>query len=95
MVHDGGVVLPVKAQPGARRNTIIGPHAGRLKVSVTAAPEAGKANDAIAELLANSLHIPRSQIQLVAGQTSRQKKFLIVDTTLDELTETIGLLLGS
>ena len=46
---DGGVILPIKAQPGAKRNAILGERAGSIRVAVTAAPEAGKANEAIAK----------------------------------------------
>ncbi len=72
-----GIILPVHAQPGARKNGITGVHAGRLKVAVTQAPEKGKANQALVKLLAELLGIKRSQITLVAGETSSQKKFLI------------------
>ena len=80
-----GVTLPVKAQPGAKRNGITGVHAGQLKVSVTQAPEKGKANQALIEVLADCLSLKRSQISLVSGETSGQKKFLITDITLPDL----------
>jgi uncharacterized protein (TIGR00251 family) len=72
-----GTILPVHAQPGARKNGVTGVHAGRLKVAVTQAPEKGKANQALVKLLAELLEIKRSQIALVAGETSHHKKFLI------------------
>ncbi|TXT33772.1 MAG: hypothetical protein FD138_1796, partial [Planctomycetota bacterium] len=50
--HPQGIIVPVKAQPGARRNGVAGEHAGALKVQVTQAPEDGKATDAVLELLA-------------------------------------------
>ena len=53
--HAQGTILPVRAHPGARRNEIRGEHDGALRVSVTAAPEKGKANKAIIELLAEAL----------------------------------------
>jgi uncharacterized protein (TIGR00251 family) len=72
-----GIILPVHAQPGARKNAVTGVHAGRLKIAVTQAPEKGKANQALVKLLAELLGIKRSQIALVAGETSHHKKFLI------------------
>jgi uncharacterized protein len=77
-----GIILPVHAQPGARKNGITGIHAGRLKVAVTQAPEKGKANQALVKLLAELLGIKRSQIALVAGETSSHKKFLITGVDL-------------
>lgn len=87
--HADGVILPVKAHAGARRNAIEGVHDGSLRVSVTQAPEKGKANKAIAELLAKALKLRKSQLELVAGETSPQKKFLIRGATAKELTTKI------
>ncbi len=52
--HPDGTILPVRAQPGARRNEIRGVQDGMLKVCVTQSPEKGKANKAVIELLARS-----------------------------------------
>jgi len=84
-----GVTLPVKAIAGARRNGIVGMHAGCLKVAVTQVPEKGKANSAIAEVLAERLELSRCQLQLIAGATSARKKFLVTGVTLDELRRRI------
>jgi uncharacterized protein (TIGR00251 family) len=75
--HAEGCVLAVRAQPGARRTGVVGEQAGALKVAVTAPPEAGRANKAIAEVLREALGLKRSQVELVAGETSRDKRFLI------------------
>ncbi len=83
--HAEGMILPVRAQPGARRNEIRGEQDGMLKVSVTQAPEKGKANKAIIALLSKSLGLRKSQIELIAGETSKQKRFLIRDVETDEL----------
>ena len=80
-----GVFLPVHAQPGARKNSIIGIHAGRLKVAVTIAPEKGKANQALIEVLAKDLGLTKSQIELLSGHTNSQKRFLVRGVTLPEL----------
>jgi uncharacterized protein len=91
--HPEGCVLPVRAQPGARKNAVVGEHGGALKVAVTAPPEDGRANDALVELLRKSLGLKRSQVQLIAGQTSREKKFLVRGVSRDELTTIISQLL--
>ncbi len=85
-----GIVLPVKAQPGARRNGITGEHAGALKVAVTQAPEKGKANDAIIDVLVEALGLKRNQIELISGATSPQKKFLVTGLTRQELDARIN-----
>jgi len=88
-----GVLLPVRASPGARRNEIVGVHAGRLKVSVTQAPEKGKANSALVKVLAKALGLKRSQLNLCSGPTSSQKKFLITGIDHDDLRQRIDRLL--
>jgi uncharacterized protein (TIGR00251 family) len=75
--HPEGCVLPVRAQPGARKAGAKGEQGGALKLAVTAPPEDGRANAALMELLRELLGLKRSQIELIAGQTSRDKKFLI------------------
>jgi uncharacterized protein len=92
-VHEHGTIVPVLAQPGARRNAILGERAGSLRVSVTAAPEKGKANAAIAALLAEGLGCRSSAIALISGETSRQKRFLIEGLTSDELRQRLSAVL--
>jgi uncharacterized protein YggU (UPF0235/DUF167 family) len=83
--HDRGAVLTVRAQPGARKNAVLGERAGALRVAVSAAPERGKANDAIQVVLAEALGIRPSRVILLSGETARDKKFLIEAMTPAEL----------
>ena len=83
--HARGATLPVRAQPGAKRNAILGERAGALRVAVTAAPEKGKANEAIAGVLAEALGVKGSQVALLAGATARDKRFLVSGLTAAEL----------
>jgi len=92
--HPEGVILPVRAAPGAKANAVRGEQDGALKVSVTQAPEKGKANKALIEVLAKSLGLKRSQIELLRGETSSQKQFLIRDVAKEWLAETIAALLA-
>lgn len=87
--HADGTILPVRAQPGARRNEIRGEQDGMLKVCVAQAPEKGKANKAIAELLAKKLGLKKSQIELISGETSHQKRFLVHDLDRQSLLDRI------
>lgn len=85
-----GVVLLVKAQPGAGKNELRGVQDGALKVCVTQVPEKGKANKAILERLAKELRIRKSQISLFSGELTSQKKFLISEIDETELREKIA-----
>jgi uncharacterized protein (TIGR00251 family) len=67
------VTLSVRVQPKSSADRILGEHGGALKVSVTAAPEKGKANAAVIALLAEKLGVPKSAIEIVRGEASRLK----------------------
>jgi uncharacterized protein (TIGR00251 family) len=75
--HAEGCVLPVRAQPGARKTGVLGEQGGALKVAVTAPPEDGRANRALTEALRDLLSLKRSQVELLSGATGRDKRFLI------------------
>lgn len=68
-----GVRFDVLAKPKASRNAVIGIHDGALKIAVTAAPERGKANKAIINMLSKQLKIPKNSIKIVSGETSSRK----------------------
>ncbi len=88
--HSEGTILPVRAHPGARRNEIRGEHEGALKVCVTQAAEKGKANKALVALLAQELGVRKSQLELVSGETSPQKRFLVRGITPQDLSQRIS-----
>jgi uncharacterized protein (TIGR00251 family) len=74
---DSGTRLKLRVKAGGRKNAILGPHAGALKLSVTAAAERGKANKAVLSLLADALELPASSLEILSGQTSPDKVVLI------------------
>ena len=84
--HAEGVILPVRAQPGARRNEIRGAQEGALKVCVTQIAEKGKATKSVIEVLCKQLGLKKSQVELLSGETSHQKRFLVRGIALEELT---------
>ena len=84
-----GVRVTVRVQPKASADRVVGEHAGSLKLAVTAAPEAGKANDAVIKLLAGKLKVPKSSIQIVSGHTSRQKIVHIDGIGTEEITRLV------
>jgi uncharacterized protein len=65
--------LKLRVAPGASRPGIVGRHGTAWKVRVAAAPEAGKANDAVVRLLADILELPVRDIEIVSGHSSRDK----------------------
>jgi hypothetical protein len=93
--HPEGSILSVQAHAGAKRNGLSGERGGILKVSVTQAPEKGKANKAIVAVLGQELSLRKSQIEILSGETSRQKRFLVRDIAADDLARRIELALGN
>jgi uncharacterized protein len=65
--------LQLKVVPKSSRDRVVGWIGDRLKVQVTAAPERGKANEAVVKVLAAALGVSRSQVRIIAGETSPLK----------------------
>lgn len=91
--HPEGVLLPVRAQPGAKSSGVRGEQDGALKVSVTQIAEKGKANKALLAVLSDALGVRKSQLELVAGAMAGHKQFLVRGVTVEELRRVIGELL--
>jgi uncharacterized protein (TIGR00251 family) len=80
-----GLAVPVLVEPGAGRDRLYGEHDGRLKLSVSAPPERGKANRAVCALLAHELGLRKSQVRVLSGHKSRRKEVLIERVRRDAL----------
>ena len=63
----------LRVAPGATRAGVVGRHGDAWKVRVTAPAEAGRANDAVVRLLADTLALPRTSVTLVSGHSARDK----------------------
>ncbi len=74
---DGGCRLPVRVKPAAKQDTLIGPYGGRLKMTVVAPPEKGKANDAVARVIAGALNLGTSRVRVISGFASQEKVVMI------------------
>lgn len=69
-------ILPVKVTPKGGRDIVlpVNPEDDALKLKVSAPPDKGEANEAVIALLAKTLGLPKSQVSIVKGETSRQKQ---------------------
>ena len=65
--------LRVRVSPGARRGGVAGQVGEVWKLRVTAPAEGGRANEAVVQLLADAVDVPRRQVALVSGHTAREK----------------------
>ena len=72
-----GAVLNLRIVPRAAKNAIQGEHGDALKIRLCAPPVDGAANAALVEFLAGAFSLPRARVQLLSGQTSRNKRVLL------------------
>jgi uncharacterized protein (TIGR00251 family) len=75
--HPQGVVLNVRVQPKASRNAFRGLHGQAVKISLTAPPVDGAANNALIAFLSKQLKCPKADIEIIAGAASRNKRLLL------------------
>ena len=77
--------LHLRVSAGAGRSAVVGRHGNAWKLRVTAAPERGRANASVVELLAASLNLRRPDVRIVSGATSRDKVVELVGLTHEEV----------
>jgi len=75
--HPQGVMLSLWVQPRASRDAVCGIQGDALKLSLTAPPVEGRANDHCLAFLAKRLGLPKSRLELIAGQANRAKRVLV------------------
>jgi len=86
-----GICLEIQVQPRSSRNQIVGEQEGRLKIKLTAPPVEGEANQALINFLAGILDLPKRNISLLRGESSRHKLIAIIGLSSDELIEKLKL----
>jgi uncharacterized protein len=87
----GGATFAVRVHPRARKNAITGELGDALKLSLTAPPIDGKANEACIEFFAKLLKVPRSSVTIASGQTSRAKVIRVAGISVEEVRKRIGM----
>jgi len=92
-IHDTarGVTFAVKLHPRAKKNAITGVVGDALKLSLSAPPVDGKANQACIEFFAKLLKVPRSSVTIAAGETSRNKVIRVSGLTSQQVSDRMGI----
>jgi hypothetical protein len=90
-VKEGRVWIRLKVVPGAARTALAGRLGDRLKVRVAAPPEAGAANRALLEFLAERLALSPRDLTLVAGSSSPLKTVAVQGRALEDVAQALGL----
>ena len=81
------IVIKVKIVPGSSKNKIVGTYNGALKIAITAPPVEGKANKKCIAYLAKYFDIAKSKIEIISGQTSKNKLIRIYDISKKDFLE--------
>ena len=76
---DGAAIFRVRVQPRASRTEVAGEHAGAIKLRIVAPPVEGKANQECIRFLARLLEVPPRAIEIVSGDSSRDKIIRVQD----------------
>ena len=92
-IHEsrGDVTFQVKIHPRAKKNAITGEVGDALKLSLTAPPIDGRANEACIEFFAKLLNLPRSSVSIASGQTSRRKLIRVVGVSAEEVRKRLDI----
>jgi uncharacterized protein YggU (UPF0235/DUF167 family) len=81
-----GTIITVRVIPRAGRTAIDGVRGDALLIRLAAAPVGGAANDALLDLLSHTLRVPRRRLTILSGASTRDKRILIHDTTIADVT---------
>ncbi len=76
-------MIRVRVQPGAKKRGVVAYEAGVLRLKVSAPPLEGRANEAVAKVVAELLGVRRSKVSLVRGERSREKTLRVEGLSQD------------
>ena len=87
---DAGATFAVKIHPRARKNAVTGEVGDVLKVSLTAPPVDGRANEACIDFFSNLLKVPRSSVTIASGESSRNKIVRVGGLSAEQVRARLG-----
>ena len=91
---EDGVILPVRIQPRASKDEIVGEYNGALKIKLTAPPVEGEANKRCIEFLSKRFKIAKSCLEIIKGEKSKDKMIKIIGLGKADVVEILQDLLG-
>jgi hypothetical protein len=86
VLHDGkrGSALAIRVTPRASSNQIVGVlNDGTIKVHITSDPEDQKSNQVLLSFLSEVLGVPSSRVEIVAGESGRDKLVSVLDMDVE------------
>lgn len=82
--------MRVRVKPGGKRDRLVGPHGGALKVEVTAPPDRGKANAAVVQMLAGVVGVGRGSVEITSGASGRDKGVLVAGASAKDVVQALA-----
>ena len=86
---DGSIIFAIRVVPRASRSQIVGEHDGALKIHLTSPPVDGEANAELIKLLAKQFGVSKSDVEIIAGETSKSKRIKIANLSQSRFEEVI------
>jgi uncharacterized protein len=92
-IHDSptGAMFAIKVHPRAKKNAISGELGDALKLSLTAPPVEGRANDSCIDFVAKFLKVPRSSVTIASGLTSRNKIIHVAGISAEDVRRRLSI----
>ncbi|MDQ3714337.1 MAG: DUF167 domain-containing protein [Acidobacteriota bacterium] len=86
----GGLIFNVRVVPRASKSEIVGEMGGALKVRIASPPTGGAANAELIKILSKKFDVAKSAVEILSGQTSKQKQVQISGVNHADLLNLIG-----
>ena len=86
---DGSVIISIRVVPRASRSEIIGIHDGALKIRIASPPVDGAANTELIRLISKTFGVSKSDIFILSGETSKNKRIKIANLSKSSFEEKI------
>lgn len=87
---DGNLIFDVRVVPRASKSEIVGEHDGALKIRIAAPPVDGAANAELIKILSKKLNVPKGEVEIIGGQTSKQKQVRINNLDYEIFSKLVG-----
>jgi uncharacterized protein (TIGR00251 family) len=88
--NNNSVIFAVRVVPRASRSEIVGEHDGALKIRIASPPVDGAANGELIKVLSKFFGVSKSSIEIIGGQTSKQKQVRINEINFQDFSKLIA-----
>jgi len=84
--NDVSITFSVRVIPRSPKAEIVGEYDGALKIKLKSPPVDGAANDELIRFLSKLLAVPKANIEIISGETSRSKRIRVLGITLSQIS---------